>query len=75
MKPKTTGLIYILTGKLRLYHKILEYKEENNYNSHVYRHSFDSNTLIPHGKISDVYSHYGLSDEDLLNLLKEKMFS
>ena len=58
-----------------LYHKILEYKEENNYNSHVYRHSFDSNTLIPHGKISDVYSHYGLSDEDLLNLLKEKMLS
>lgn len=55
-----------------LYHKILEYKEDHGYNSHVYRHSFDSDTLIPHGKISDVYAHYGLSDEDLINLIKYK---
>ncbi len=54
-----------------LYHKILEYKEEKNYKSKVYKHSFDTNTLIPHGSMKDVYEHFGLSDDDLLKAIKD----
>ena len=53
-----------------LYHKILEFKEENNYKSKVIKHAFDSEVKITHGKMSDVYSHYGFADDDLINLLK-----
>ena len=52
-----------------LYNKVLEFKEENNYNSKVYKHSFDSDTIIPHGKKSDVYEAYGLSDKEILDFI------
>ena len=54
-----------------LYHKCLEFKEINNYQSKIYKHSFDSDTIIPHGSIKDVYANYGLSDIDLENKIKE----
>ena len=53
-----------------LYHKILEFKEENNYKSKVIKHAFNSEVKITHGKMNDVYSHYGFSNDDLVNLLK-----
>lgn len=53
-----------------LYHKILEFKENNNYQSKVYSHAFSSETIIPHGKIEDVYNAYGLSNEKLLECIK-----
>ena len=56
-----------------LYHKVLEYKEINNFKSKVYKHTFDSETLIPHGSLNDVYAHFGLSDDELLDTIKEKM--
>ncbi len=56
-----------------LYDKILEFKENNNYKSKVYKHSFDSDTIIPHGKKEDVYEAYGLSNDEILNWIKEKM--
>lgn len=55
-----------------LYHNILEFKEENCFNSRVYTHSFDSNTIIPFGHISDVYEHYGFSDDEILEDIKTK---
>ena len=56
-----------------LYHKVLEYKEINNFKSKVYKHTFDSETLIPHGSLNDIYAHFGLSDDELLDTIKEKM--
>ena len=53
-----------------LYHKVLEFKEENNYKSKVIKHTFDSEVKITHGKMKDVYEHYGFGDNDLLDLLK-----
>ena len=53
-----------------LYHKILEFKEENNYKSKVIKHAFNSEVKITHGKMNDVYSHYGFSSDDLIELLK-----
>lgn len=55
-----------------LYHKILEYKENNNYTSKVYNHSFTCDTIIPHGSIDDVYDHYNFSDMKLLDVIKNK---
>lgn len=54
-----------------LYHKILDYKENNNFKSKVISHSFSPNTIITHGKISDIYNDYGLSDDKLLKSIKE----
>ena len=54
-----------------LFHKILEYKEEKNYTSKVYNHSFSCDTIIVHGSISDVYEAYDLSDKKLLNKINE----
>ncbi|MGM9968977.1 MAG: 1-deoxy-D-xylulose-5-phosphate synthase [Anaeroplasma sp.] len=56
-----------------LYHRILEYKEKNSYMSKIYKHSFDSETLIPHGCLNDVYANFGLSDDDLVKAVKEVM--
>ena len=56
-----------------LYDKILEFKEENNYNSKIYHFGFDSNTIITHGKIEDVYKKYGLSDDELKQFIEEKI--
>ena len=56
-----------------LYDKVLEFKEENDYKSKVYKHNFDANTIIPHGKKKDVYKAYGLSDEEILNWINKKI--
>ena len=53
-----------------LYDKVLEYKEENNYNSRIYKHSFNCDTIIPHGNKKDIYKAYGFSDDELLELIK-----
>ena len=60
-------------GAGTLYDKILEYKEENDYKSKVYKHSFDSDTIIPHGKKKDIYEAYGLSDEEILDWINNKI--
>lgn len=54
-----------------LFHKVLEYKEKMCYNNRVFSHAFDSDTIIPHGSISKVYEAYGLSDNELLEKIKE----
>lgn len=54
-----------------LYHNILEYKEEKQYKSRVYKRSFDRDTIISHGKIQDLYDHYGFSQEDFISLVNE----
>ena len=56
-----------------LYHKVLEFKEKYNYNSKIFSHSFDTNVLIPHGSLNDVYEHFGLSDLELLKEIKKHM--
>ena len=56
-----------------LYDKILEYKENNNFKSKIYKHSFDSDTIITHGKKEDVFKAYGLSNEEILNWINEKI--
>ena len=48
-----------------LYHKILEYKEENNFTSKVINHSLKVSDIIPTGSLNDLYDIYGLSDEKL----------
>ncbi len=55
-----------------LYHNILEFKEENNFSSKVYTHSFDSNIIIPFGHINEVYEHYNFSDNALLEDIKNR---
>ena len=54
-----------------LYHNILEYKEMNQYKSRVIKHSFDLNEIITFGSVNDLYDHYGFSDNDLINMIKE----
>ena len=56
-----------------LYDKVLEFKEENNYKSKIYKHSFDVDTLIPHGAINEVYEAYDFSDSKLLKLINETL--
>ena len=51
--------------------KVLEYKEENNYKSHIYKHSFNCDTIIPHGNKKDIYEAYGFSNDELLNKIKD----
>lgn len=53
-----------------LYHKILEYKEKNNYSSKIYALGLDINSKIKYGKISEVLDDLGFSDEDFINWLK-----
>lgn len=54
-----------------LYHKVLQFKEENGYTSRVYSHSFKPDTIIPHGKIKDVYEHFEFSEDAFLEHIKE----
>ena len=53
-----------------LYHNILDFKEINQYKSKVYKRSFDSNVIIPHGSINDLYNHYGFSDNEIIDMIK-----
>jgi 1-deoxy-D-xylulose-5-phosphate synthase len=54
-----------------LYSKILEYKEENNYSQKINKLSFNIDTIITHGKQSDVLDNYGMSNEDILKLINK----
>ena len=54
-----------------LYHQILEYKEKNNYQNKIFKHSFDSEVKIPHGSLDDIFNHFDLSDDDLLKELNK----
>ncbi len=54
-----------------LYSKILEFKENNGFKSKVYSHSYNPDTLIPHGSLKDIYEHYGLSYNDILKSIEE----
>ena len=56
-----------------LYSKVLEYKEENDYKSKVYKHSFSPDTIIPHGNKKDVYKAYGLSDDEIIDWINNKI--
>ena len=54
-----------------LYEKILDYKEQHQYTSRVYKHIFDTNTIIPHGDLKSLYDNYDNSIEDILKYMKE----
>lgn len=56
-----------------LYHKVLEFKEENNFNSKVYYHGFKPGIEITFGSLKDVFLHYGLSDMTLMEEIKDKL--
>lgn len=53
-----------------LYSLILDYYNKNNINIHVKSINFNVDTLLPHGKVEEVLNDYGLSDEDILNIIK-----
>ena len=57
-----------------LYDKILEFKEENDFNSKVIFHGFKPGVSITHGKLEDVYKNYNFSDTELLRIMKEKFY-
>ena len=54
-----------------LYEQILDYKENKQYKSRVYKHLFDNDAIIPHGSLHDLYEHYGFSQEDFNRIIKE----
>ena len=56
-----------------LFHQLLEYKEKKDYKSKIIPYSFDVDTVIKHGSINDVYDNYGLSDDDLLKMIKDNI--
>ena len=53
-----------------LYSLILDYYNKNNININVKSINFNVDTLLPHGKVEEVLNDYGLSDEDILNIIK-----
>ena len=57
-----------------LYHQILDFKEKNSFKNRIYSHSFNCNTIIKHGKISDVYEKYGFSNSKLLEAVNEVIY-
>ena len=56
-----------------IYDKILNYKEENDYNSKVYSLSFTPDTIIKHGKINDVLAEYGFSDDEIKDFILKRI--
>ncbi len=54
-----------------LYEKILDYKEQKQYKSRVYKHLFDTDMIIPHGSLKDLYEHYEFSIDNFINIIKE----
>ncbi len=56
-----------------LFHQILEYKEKMNYESKIIPYSFDTDTIVVHGSIDDVYKHYHFSDQDILKLIGDNI--
>ena len=53
-----------------LYSLILDYYNKNNININVDSINFNVDTLLPHGKVEEVLNDYGLSDEDIINMIK-----
>lgn len=70
-KNLSTIVIEDVVNSGSLYSKIIEFKEENNYSQKIKRLSFDVDTIVTHGKTLDVLNHYGMSDENILKLIKE----
>ncbi|RIA64782.1 1-deoxy-D-xylulose-5-phosphate synthase [Anaeroplasma bactoclasticum] len=56
-----------------LYSKILEYKEEHGYTNKIFFHGFKPGIEITFGSLDEVYSHYGWSDSEFINFIKEKL--
>ena len=56
-----------------LYHKVLEFKEENNYKSKVYYHGFKPGIEITFGSLKDVFENYGLSNDKLKKEIEDKL--
>ena len=54
-----------------LYEKILDYKEQKQYKSRIFKHLFNDDIVVPHGSLRDLYDNYGFSDNDLINVIKE----
>ena len=53
-----------------LYHLVLDYLNSNDIIIPVKSIAFNRDTLLPHGKIDVVLDNYGMSEEDILNILK-----
>ncbi|MDE6584097.1 MAG: 1-deoxy-D-xylulose-5-phosphate synthase [Anaeroplasmataceae bacterium] len=58
----------ILDGSL--YQDIVLYAQKNHFSTRIESLSFETNTLLPHGKIADVLEDYGLSKKDILNKIR-----
>ncbi len=56
-----------------LYDKVLNVKEEYGYKSKVYKISFEPDTIVTFGKISEVLAEYGLSDDEIKNYIESKI--
>ena len=56
-----------------LYDKVLNVKEEFDYKSKVYKISFEPDTIVTFGKISEVLAQYGLSDDEIKNYIESKI--
>ena len=53
-----------------LYSLILDYCSKNDINVNIKSMNFNVDTLLPHGKVEEVLNHYGLSDDEILNMIK-----
>lgn len=54
-----------------LYAEILQYCNEEKISTEIYPFCFEMNTILPHGKIQEVLDHYGMSEECIVNKIKE----
>ena len=52
-----------------MYHKVLEFKEENNFSSKIHYHGFKPGIEITHGKLDVILKHYKLSNDELLKVI------
>lgn len=58
----------ILDGSL--YQDIVLYAQKNHFSTRIESLSFDTNTILPHGKIAEILEDYGLSNKDILNKIR-----
>lgn len=54
-----------------LYSAILKFSNENRITTELHFLGFERNTILPHGKIQEVLDHFGLSEESVVNKIKE----
>lgn len=68
---KYTSFIVLeeIVAKGTVYHEILHFFNEKRINYPVKSISFDVNECLPHGKISEIQDHYGMSEEDILEAI------